>query len=1303
MADSARGVHVSPGVYSKESVLTYAVKSLGITTLGIVGETLKGPAFEPISISNWREFENTFGGTSTEKFKSSQYPKYELPYIAKSYLKESEQLEVVRVLGLSGYQAGPAWAVTAKISGDYNDDAKGTQDSVVVAVLRSRGEYYKYRKYETDATGATDCSCQSAGYDELVYNVGEVLRDADNCDGVIKYNPAALELAYYNPLYSSTYDCEDVEFTSYGEGFEVSSSNYGRFKINGLTGTVPYGVSYSMINEACNLYKQGSAATTENTTAFYTKYKDIINKQYSGNTSVTGNDGKDAYLQYVKYSGNMFTYAVSLNSTDKDYIIDVLGQNPSDGDAPIFVESIYDVALAKAIAATNIDEHVTEINSKLSFYQVFNTADFCGIEPVGGIIEMTESSLSRKYVGQRFLADRAATVTGGSHGSSAITYHVYDYATDRPITTANSATTLTDWSGRTYSYAIPCRDWEKVETTAETSFSSVTWASNSAFTKDYYTKLLATDSISSALTNKENGRLKEPSAQDKVIATISRQVTPKYSYNVTNIGATASTDVNTGKYFWDEDGYLCGIVEIGHIYTVVQYTDSEGKRHYFYRAYDKESVDRYAIENAITNFNYPAAYDYLMNGGREYTSTPDSGKTVIWHYDVEQGNLSSLVCVKNLSDGLYYRLIYNTVSGEPTSVDDVTYVTCDLNNYKEQYRYASTPWIVSNLMGDYNNIEVKKLFRFHTISDGNGANNEVKVSIENIRPDEGVFDVVIRDINDADEYQTILEKYSRCSLTVGASNYIAYKMGSYDGIYEAKSKYATVEVIENDVNENLSPAGFLGYPMAQFGGVPVVNDDQLHISGPKIFYNQTYDEDIKNRKQYFGLSSTVGVDIDMFTYKGKAAYIDSPSCLTHGFHMDSRLNFNGYSSGSEPTITVDGVQGYKFDAVSQNNRTSILTDPPVIGSEESMTNTIYNYVNLRKFTVYFYGGFDGWDEYRTERTNTDDFKQSKYIGTYDTNSGEGYSFDKISNPDSLGLNQAGITSDWYAYLAGYRQFANPEAVDINIFATPGIDYVNNKLLVDEVVEMIEEERADSIYVVTTPDKPSGAYDYVDEMYTPDDVVYNLEDSELDSNYTCTYYPWVKYLDTDNNQYIYLPPTKDVVRNLAMTDNTTQSWYAPAGLSRGDVDCVKAHYITKLADEDTLYEGRINPIKTFAADGVKVWGQKNLQTEDNQLNRIAVRRLLLRMRKLIAIACRQLIFEPNDTTTKSSFLSAVTPILDNIRSNRGISAYQIEVDDSEEARERRELPAKIFFKPYNALEYIALEFVVTPESVSFDDI
>ena len=163
------------------------------------------------------------------------------------------------------------------------------------------------------------------------------------------------------------------------------------------------------------------------------------------------------------------------------------------------------------------------------------------------------------------------------------------------------------------------------------------------------------------------------------------------------------------------------------------------------------------------------------------------------------------------------------------------------------------------------------------------------------------------------------------------------------------------------------------------------------------------------------------------------------------------------------------------------------------------------------------------------------------------------------------------------------------------------------------------------------------------------------------------------------------------------------WYAPAGVSRGDVDCVRAHFITKIGDEDVLYDGRINPIKTFAQDGPKIWGQKNLQVNESQLNRIAVRRLLLRLRKLIAISCIGLIFEPNDTTVKQSFISTVTPILESIRNNRGISDYRLEVNDSPESRMNRELPCKLYIKPYNALEYITIDFIVTPENVSFDDI
>ena len=110
MAENSK-VFVSPGVYTAEKDLTFVAQSVGVTTLGVVGETKKGPAFEPIFIDSFDSFRNRFGDTDPEKYTESQIPKYETSFIARSYLAQSNQLFVTRVLGISGYDAGPSWSL----------------------------------------------------------------------------------------------------------------------------------------------------------------------------------------------------------------------------------------------------------------------------------------------------------------------------------------------------------------------------------------------------------------------------------------------------------------------------------------------------------------------------------------------------------------------------------------------------------------------------------------------------------------------------------------------------------------------------------------------------------------------------------------------------------------------------------------------------------------------------------------------------------------------------------------------------------------------------------------------------------------------------------------------------------------------------------------------------------------------------------------------------------------------------------------------------------------------------------------
>ena len=227
MAENARKVHVSPGIYTNETEIQYAVKSLGITSLGLVGETVKGPAFQVMNVSDWREFKNTFGGTDPTKFADSQYPKYELPYIAKSYLTESNNLNVVRVLGLSGYNAGPAWLITASLT-PKEDDTDNQDKPIAVAVLRSRGSY---KNYEFNSDNKKLCVCKANQYDVLKYYVGE--RSGDSISDCQKggYNLDALRIEPFVSMSSSGDECVEYKMSGKEETFLVSQNNHGRFKI----------------------------------------------------------------------------------------------------------------------------------------------------------------------------------------------------------------------------------------------------------------------------------------------------------------------------------------------------------------------------------------------------------------------------------------------------------------------------------------------------------------------------------------------------------------------------------------------------------------------------------------------------------------------------------------------------------------------------------------------------------------------------------------------------------------------------------------------------------------------------------------------------------------------------------------------------------------------------------------------------------------------------------------------------------------------------------------------------------------
>jgi hypothetical protein len=421
-----------------------------------------------------------------------------------------------------------------------------------------------------------------------------------------------------------------------------------------------------------------------------------------------------------------------------------------------------------------------------------------------------------------------------------------------------------------------------------------------------------------------------------------------------------------------------------------------------------------------------------------------------------------------------------------------------------------------------------------------------------------------------------------------------------------------------------------------------VNGDPVISNGDKV------------KKVSLGLSTQDGFqhDRDLFKYKGKAA-----TGHTEGFHLS--VNATGITSSST-------VSGNMF----------ICTPYDLEGTNKGLLDSI----NYRKFTFATAGGFDGWDVYRSVRTYDDRFIFGKSL--YLT-----------GNTDNGGVfNVEAGNSDYYSYLTGIQTFANPEAVDINVFATPGINFFDHESLVNQAIDMVENDRADSLYVINSKNRQ-----------TVEEIVDDMDTIGLDSNYSATYWPWIQVRDIDNSTQLYIPPTAEVVRNIALTDNVSYPWFAVAGYSRGIVNSIKAYKKLTLDERDELYKNRINPIATFSDTGTIIWGNKTLQVRESALDRINVRRLLLRARKLISAVAVRLLFEQNDEQVRNEFLRLVNPILESIKKERGVYEFRVTVSNDPEDIDANTLRGKIYIKPTRSLEFIDVEFIITPSGASFENI
>ena len=132
---------------------------------------------------------------------------------------------------------------------------------------------------------------------------------------------------------------------------------------------------------------------------------------------------------------------------------------------------------------------------------------------------------------------------------------------------------------------------------------------------------------------------------------------------------------------------------------------------------------------------------------------------------------------------------------------------------------------------------------------------------------------------------------------------------------------------------------------------------------------------------------------------------------------------------------------------------------------------------------------------------------------------------------------------------------------------------------------------------------------------------------------------------------------------------------------------------------------INPIATFPQEGVVIFGQKTLQSTPSALDRVNVRRLLNFLKKQISRAATRVLFEPNVERTWNSFKSVVDPFLLSVKNAYGLSDARVILDSSTTTADlvdRNIMYCKIYVKPTRAIEYVAIDFVVTNSGAAFTE-
>ena len=267
----------------------------------------------------------------------------------------------------------------------------------------------------------------------------------------------------------------------------------------------------------------------------------------------------------------------------------------------------------------------------------------------------------------------------------------------------------------------------------------------------------------------------------------------------------------------------------------------------------------------------------------------------------------------------------------------------------------------------------------------------------------------------------------------------------------------------------------------------------------------------------------------------------------------------------------------------------------------------------------------------------------------------------------------------------------------NLMACPGYPE-----LIGEMITLNYDRGLTAFVIGDSPFRLAPDATSLNEWATNVNLAVQDSDTGLTSfdEYMGVFYPSGFTSDNFGNDVV-VPASHMILRTIALSDQVSFPWFAPAGTRRGGITNASAagyvsaegEFVSVALNEgqrDTLYSSNVNPITFITGAGLVNYGQKTRARNASALDRINVARLVIYLRSQLNRLAKPYVFEPNDKITRDEIKQQAESLLLELVGQRALYDFIVVCDESNNtpARiDRNELYLDIAIEPVKAVEFI----------------